>query len=178
VLSLRARYHVCMRRYYYALGRKVALTPDARRVAVNASKAATQGLDNVVQLAHRSTTKLPGGLALVSRADLRSEDVVRMTQSGVVQSVYRHGPSTTIPMPEVRVELDPGQRKAALEAARSSRVEAEITENSDERLVLRPISGSGDDALDLANFIFEKARPASSSVRMVQVVARPDVRRR
>ncbi len=167
-----------MRRYYYAGGRKVALTPDARRIAVNASKAATQGLNGLAELAHRSATKLPGGLALVSRASLRSEDVARMTQCGVVQSVYRHGPSTTIPMPEVRVELDPGQRVAALQAVRAARVKAEITENTEERLVLRPFSGSGDDALDLANFIFEKARPASSSARMVQVIPRPEVRRR
>ena len=80
-------------------------------------------------------------------------------------------------MPEVRVELDKDQHGPALDAVKASQVRAQITDDTPERLSLRPESGSAEDALDLANFIYETARPAASSVRMVQVVPKRGVQK-
>ena len=77
-------------------------------------------------------------------------------------------------MPEVRVEFESGQHAAALRALGESKVPAEITNDAPDRLALRPRSGKGEDALDLANYIYEQhIRPAASSVRMLQIVPRP-----
>jgi hypothetical protein len=80
-------------------------------------------------------------------------------------------------MPEVRVELEGDQHAAALDAVAASKVAADVTDDTPERLSLRPRSGKGEDALDLANFIYEHARPAAASVRMVQVVPKPGVKK-
>ena len=77
----------------------------------------------------------------------------------------------------ILVALEGGQREAVRQAMKTSHVGAEVTDDTPERLSLRPVSGSGDDALDLANFIHENAQPAASSVRMVQVVPKPAVKR-
>ena len=76
-------------------------------------------------------------------------------------------------MPEVRVEFESGQHAAALRALGESKVPAEITNDAPDRLALRPRSGKGEDALDLANYIYEHIRPAASSVRMLQIVPKP-----
>ena len=52
---------------------------------------------------------------------------------------------------------------------------AEASDESAEGLVLRPTSGRSDDALTLANYIYEQAHPAAATVRFVQFVPRIDV---
>jgi hypothetical protein len=109
-------------------------------------------------------------MAIVDRAALGDELHDRLRAAGALQPVYRSGAALVVPMPEVRVELEGDQRRAALDAIDAAHVAAEVTEETPERLSLRPTSGSGDDALDLANFIHEHAHPAAASVRMLQVV--------
>jgi len=76
-------------------------------------------------------------------------------------------------MPEVRVEFDPDQHAAALKAAAGSSVPMSVVESAPDRLSLRPESGKGEDALDLANDIHERLGSVTSSVRMLRVVPHP-----
>jgi hypothetical protein len=84
-----------------------------------------------------------------------------------------------VPLPEVRVEFDSAeQRKAVLRLlAEGDLPQHTIKENSDERIVVAPASGLGDDALKIANEIYERASPAAASARFIQIVPKPAVRR-
>ncbi len=162
-----------MKRYYYAGGEKRALDPVSSRVAVDSRGAKAAGLTgklNEIPVEAR----LPSGMAIVARDAIPPALYLLLDHAGAVQPVYRVGPALVVLMPEVRVELDADQHTAALKALKASRVAADITDDTPERLSLRPQSGSAEDALDLANFIFERARPAAVTVRMLQVIPRPD----
>jgi hypothetical protein len=77
-------------------------------------------------------------------------------------------------MPEVRVEFDtPDQRRSVKQLLSPQTPGVEITEDTPDRMVLRPASGRGEDALTLANRIHEAASPAAVSPRFVQFVPKP-----
>ena len=61
------------------------------------------------------------------------------------------------------------------ELARKEFGEYTIAEQTNDRVVVRPTSGNGDDAMRMANDIYEGAHPAASSVRFVQFVPKPSV---
>jgi hypothetical protein len=167
-----------MDRYYYAGGKRVALELEPERIAVDPAKARGAGMADLARRVERDGTRLPGGRVVVGRATLGAADLLLLRESGGAQAVYRHGAVIAIPLSEVRIEMDPGQRQAVLDALEATDIETEIAEDTEERLVVRPRSGSGDDAMDLANFIYERARPAASAARMVQITRRPEPSRR
>jgi hypothetical protein len=165
-----------MARYFYAGGERRELDPVNDRLAIDTRGAEAAGLGDVVSELP-VVSKLPAGFTIVDVAGLSDAAHARLTAAGVVQPVYRSGNALVVPMPEVRVELEGDQHAAALDAVAASKVAADVTDNTPERLSLRPRSGKGEDALDLANFIYEHARPAAASVRMVQVVPKPGVKK-
>lgn len=160
-----------MQAYYYAGGQKVALEPDDEHVAVD--KAAAAALESVGR-----GTAVPGNIVVLERSAIDAKALSRLRKDGVVQTVYRRNQALMVPLPEVRVEFDaPAERKAVLAALEDIKTPHTIAEDTTDRLVLSPQSGSGDDALRLANEVYERARPAAASVRFAQVVARPGVQR-
>jgi len=161
--------------YFYAGGLRRELDPVDDRVAIDTRGAEAAGLGAVVS-ALPVTSKLPGGMTVIERAALSDELYQQLNAAGLAKPVYRSGDAFVVLMPEVRVELEGDQHAAALEAVDASKVAAEVTDNTPERLSLRPQSGSGEDALELANFIYERAHPAASSVRMLQIVPKRSVR--
>jgi hypothetical protein len=92
--------------------------------------------------------------------------------------VYRKDRAVVVPLPEARIEFDsPAQRRAVREMLDNCpSTECAIIEDTSDRIVVRPLSGSGSDALKLANEIYERAHPAAASVRFIQFVPKPDVR--
>ena len=165
-----------MTRYFYAGGERRELQRVDDRVAIDMRGAAGAGLGGVVD-ALPVASKLPGDLTIVDRTALTKPLYERLNAAGLVRPVYRHGNALVVLMPEVRVELEGDQHAAALEAVDASHVAADVTDDTPERLSLRPRSGSAEDALDLANFIYERAHPAASSVRMFQVVPKRAVKK-
>ncbi len=166
-----------MERYYYAEGERHNLVPDTKQVAIDTGVTRSTGQEKALE-AVEITSKLPGGMVLVRAGDVSATILSELDRLGATQHVYRRGRTTIVFLPEVRVEFDDAaQRKGALEAAHSSGVPIDVIDDCAERLSLRPQSGSGDDALDLANFIYERAHPASASARMLQVVPRPATRK-
>ncbi len=161
-----------MKRYFYAGGEQHELVPEPRQVAVDTKAAELAGLGSEVA-ALTVTSRLAAGLVLVERAGLDAALANRLDQAGATRSVYRSGAVLVVPMPEVRVELEPDQRDAAIAALGGSGVPAHITADEPGRMSLRPDSGDADDALDLANHIYEQVHPAASGVRMVQLVPKP-----
>lgn len=165
-----------MSRYYYAGGRRIALDADDAHVAIDERQASAAGLTG--SAGDDRARRLPGGVVLAERARVDDGCLADLRAAGAVRPVFRHGASLMVPLPEIRVEFDDeGQRAAVHDAL--ARVPHAVTITSDlpERLVLAPSSGRSDDALDVANYLYEHARPAASAVRFVQIVPRPDVPR-
>jgi hypothetical protein len=165
-----------MARYYYSGGQRRELTLADERLAIDTAAAEVAGLGRELKIVP-PVSRLPGGMAMYDRSALRTDVLERLQAAGAVSQVYRSGTSFVVLMPEVRVELDAGQDSAAREAVLASTVASDVTDSTPERISLRPQSGSAEDALDLANFIYERARPAASSVRMLHVVPKSDVHR-
>jgi hypothetical protein len=162
-----------MERYYYAAGKRVPLVVDRGRIGIDGARAIRAGLEDVVARVGKIGTKVPGEVLVVAQDAIPEGDLAKLRKAGAARPIYKVGNAITLPLAEVRVKLGTGQRKAALEAVKAASIKTEIAESTNERLVLRPISGSGEDALELANFIYERARPASSAASMVQIVPRP-----
>lgn len=156
--------------YYYAGGHKLELELDGEHAAVPFDEARRLGVS-----LPKGQRELPGGMALVRHDELSSPQRASLERAGALRNVYVYRGTLMVPLPEVRVELEGKQREAVLSAIAEATVTADIDESTPDRLLLRPKSNRGDDALTLANEITERANPALSSARMVQVVPRPDV---
>ena len=161
-----------MARHFYAGGERHTLETAAEWLAIDTHAAAAAGLDREVA-ALTLESRLPGGIILVDRGACPDDLAARIDAAGAARPAYRSGRAVVVLMPEVRVEFESGQHAAALRALGESKVPAEITDDAPDRLALRPRSGKGEDALDLANYIYEHIRPAASSVRMLQIVPKP-----
>jgi len=163
-----------MTRYYYAGGRRIELEPDDQYVAVDERAAGAAGVP--VETGHALVRRLPGGVTVSPRSSLSEARLDRLSQAGALRPVYRRDRSVLVPLPEIRVEYDNAKQRAAVKAAiPRAPCEAEVFDESPDGLVLRPTSGRSDDALALANYIYEHARPAAASVRFVQFVPKPEV---
>ena len=114
----------------------------------------------------------------MARDDIPKSVIEKLEKVGAVQSVYRrvqtHRARAGIRMQSTTL---PGER-ALRQALSSTTIHADIIDETEERFVVRPKSGRGDDAINLANEVAEKARPGMSSARMLQVVERPDIHRK
>jgi virulence-associated protein VagC len=164
------------KRYYYAGGERVPIEEDETRVAVDVRRANEAGLQELTTT--MDGPRLPGGVTLAARDSFGAKDVERLRKAGALLSVFRHDQAVMVPLPEIRVEVDDEkQRQAVLDSIESSPHPVEISEQDDARLILRPTSQSGEDAIEVANFLHEKAKPAAASIRFVQFVPRPDTTR-
>lgn len=158
--------------HYWAGGERHALEPAADWLAIDTRAADEAGLGREVAALPVGST-LPSGMIFVERADCDDDLCTRLSAAGAAREAYRSGRALVVLMPEVRLEIDEGRDGDALRAVEASGVPAEITDEGSGRMTLRPRSGKGEDALDLANYLHKHLRPAASSVRMLQVVPKP-----
>jgi len=160
--------------YYYASGKRVPLEPDEGQVAVVRQSEGRRGLEASIPPESVQQHHVASGVRLVPRSKLDESSLRQLRAEGALQTVYRRGQALLVPLPEVRVEVDDErQRRAVMAAIAKAPHPVELREETENVLVLRPKSKSGDDALEIANFVFETARPAAASVRLIQFVPRP-----
>jgi hypothetical protein len=164
-----------MRESYYAGGRKVELDRAEDYVAVDEGAAHKAGLDHQVQTASKDIPRLSGGVVLLPRDALDEQTITDLGDAGALQPVYRHNDAVMVALPEVRVEFDTAeQRRAVMDVlAETQATPNSISQDNDDYLTVRPTSGSGVDALKLANEIHEGGRDADASVRFIQYVPKP-----
>lgn len=167
------RYTDAMAGFYYADGEKVRLEAEDTLVALNRAGAERAGFGKQIAGALAAARRLPGGVHLTERALLTADVLSSLREAGAIQPVYRHGRALLVPMPEVRIEFAAAQRGAVLDALAHPPSPVAVEEQSDGRIVLRVNSGNGDDAIEVANYVYEQARPAMSAARLIQVVSRP-----
>lgn len=163
--------------YYYAGGERISIEPDDAQVAVDPTKAMEADLRSAVERAARGT-HLPGGILLLPRSALDEPWLQRLRESGALRTVYRRGQVLIIPLPEIRVEFDdPEQRQAVVDSIPQAPYPVKVAEKHADRMLLMPVSGNSEEALAIANFVYEHARPASAAVRFLQVVPKRQPRR-
>jgi hypothetical protein len=163
-----------MSAYYYAAGRRVDLEPDDEHVAVDQDLAAKAGLDSEINTAAASGTRVGGGVLVALRSSLAEKTITSLQKAGALHPVYKRQSAIVVALPEVRIEVDNSkQHRAVMDVLAESGSNHAITQDTPEQIVLRPASGNGDDALKIANDIYERAHPAAASVRFVQFVPKP-----
>ncbi len=163
--------------HYYADGKRISIEADTAHVAVDQARVGKDELSLLLGSVLGSSPHVPGGLLVVPRAALDPRALERLTALGALRPVYRRGHALMVPLPQVRVELEgEAQRRAVLEAIPRSPYQVRIADDRPEYLTLDVPSGDGDEALSVANFLYETAHPAASSVRFVQFVPRPEPR--
>jgi len=161
--------------YYYAGGKKVALEADPVHVAVDRAVAEAAGLAGN---ALGGLPDLRSGVVLSEKSSFGQEALSALRGAGALRPVFRHEKALLVALPEVRVEYDdPTQRNAVKKLLASDFHDASISDETDDRLIVRPSSGDARDALRMANEIFEHAHPAAASVRFVQFIPKPGVDR-
>ena len=170
-----------MKAYYYAGGTRIELQPDDEHVAVDRSRVPASLVDMLSADASASATAhgdiVVAPVKLINQA-LDAREVAALRREGALGPVYRRDLAMLVPLPEVRVEVDDDrQRDAVKRYVAAGAGDWIIAEESSDRLVLKPRSGRPLDALNIANEIYEKAHPAASSVRFLQFVPRPSVKR-
>ncbi len=158
-----------MARYYYADGERQSLEPATDWLAIDARSTQDGPCEREVASLPVSS-RLPGGMILVERRACSPTLQRGLETAGAVRPTFRYGQAVLVMLPEVRVELNAGQSEAVTRAIHASKIPAIIDTESTDRVALHPRSGKSEDALDLANYIYENARPAGSSVRFLQIV--------
>lgn len=158
-------------RYYWAGGHKVPLFVSSA-VVIDLDSAARAGLSEVDRDSMLASGRvLSGSMLMVDRADV----VAALGEGGFampgVHPVFRSEDGSLVAvLPEVRVEAADA---ATLDELGSSVTAAHIKERTEERLVLEPDSGRGDDALTMANELAETGRTDVAQARFIRIVARP-----
>lgn len=167
-----------MANYFYASGVQIPIERDESQVAFVTGKLEPGLRSRLDALAAKVGRSLPGQVVVLPTGALDAVDSEATAKPGARQTVYRRGKELLVPLPEVRVEFDDeAELHATLEALAGTPHPVDVVDQSDFRLVLTPRSGSADDALDVANFLHEMARPALAAVRFLHFVPKPGPQR-
>lgn len=160
--------------YYYASGKPVHLTLDEDWVAVDARRSESSGASGNLRAAIRNASKpLRGDLVLMRRDTLSSQQHAALANEGAIHPVFRAEGARLVALPEVRVEESSPERQKVLHRwLRQHSEEAEIVDDRGDRIVLRPTSGRGQDALTLANRLAEQIGPEMAQPRFIRIVDR------
>jgi hypothetical protein len=163
--------------YYYASGHPVELTLDGNWLAIDTRQFKTAGISPRLQATLlKDARPLRGDLILVKRQLLTPKQLDALTRHGAAHPVFQSKGALLIALPEVRVEESSSQRRRALVRwIREHGDVAEIVDDNGERIVLRPTSGQGADAIILANQLNEQFRPELAQPHFLRVIKHFDV---
>jgi hypothetical protein len=166
--------------YYYYAGRdRIELEPEEEWVAVDATCLGRGKRDTALRKRLERERPVTGDVYVVGRKELSDADVGRLDRKGAVQPVFKHGRARIIVLPEVRASLREEKDTRALKRLiKKPEYKAEIVRQSGRRVVLRPASGRGLDALTIANRLKEEGEATVAQARFIRMVPRPDVSRK
>ena len=158
--------------YYYASGQVVDLTFDDNWLALDTGKLKASGLSARLQTSLlKGSRPLRGDLVLIKRDPFSTEQIDELIAGGAAHPVFRAGDALLVALPEVRVEESSAHGKRALRRWILQHGDrAEVVEDDGEKLLLRPTSGQGLDAITLANHLTEQVGPEMAQARFLRVV--------
>jgi hypothetical protein len=154
--------------YYYAGGEKIKLTPADDLLAVEAhDMRSLAGASSSVGRALRD------GLRLVTKDEL-GDAAEGLGGPKPKYPVFRSHGGIVVALPEVRVEESRKAYQAKLDKWLAEHGDnVMVVSRSDDRMVLEPVSGSGEDALAIANDLAEEVDPEIAQARFIRVTPRP-----
>jgi hypothetical protein len=158
--------------YYYASGKPIDLTLDETWLAIDTRQFKAARTSPRLQAALlKDAHPLRGDLILVKRQALTPKQLDALTRQAAVHPVFHSQGALLVALPEVRVEESSSQRRRALlRWIREHGDVAQVVEDNGERIVLRPTSGQGADAITLANQLYEQIGPELAQPRFLRVV--------
>jgi hypothetical protein len=132
--------------YYYAGGEKIELTPAEDLFAVE-----PQNIRSVAGASPSVGRALTDGLRLVTKDEL-GDAAKGLGGSKSKYPVYRSQGAIVVALPEVRVEESRKTHWAKLDKWLAEHGDdVTVVSRDDDHVVLKPVSGSGVDALTIAN---------------------------
>lgn len=158
--------------YYYSEGQRIELTPVKDLVALDLEIAQKARVgEKELKSLMKNGRQLRRNLYLIGRNKLAAGMLHQIDEAGAQQPVFQHGDTIIVVLPEVRAESSPGKQESLFEMLQSTdTVPAEVVEESGLKLVLRPKSGRGIDALHLANQLYEHANMVMAHPRFIRLV--------
>lgn len=152
--------------YYWASGRRVALA-ETDLVAVDLDQAG----DARQSLQAQSSQAVSGNVVLLAEVEARTALGAGIASQPGVHPVYTADGAVLVVLPEVRVE---GSAEVLDRVRREAGDGVDVDDDDvPGRLVLRPASGRGEDALRLANEVTETVAPELAQCRFVRITPRP-----
>ena len=165
--------------YYDIDGQRVRLRPSDQ-IAV--ARSADVGDQLQVELSTLASDAEPvkADLVLIEASNMSAALTDALEAVSGLQPVYTvYDGSRIVVLPEVRVESsDEAVTQEVRSFAKSDATDVELIKDGGKRLVLRPRSGKGTDAIALANEVYETFAPDVSQARFVRLVRRPDTHRK
>lgn len=125
------------------------------------------------QLKQAGGQPLGGQWTLFERGSLPPDLLAELESRAAVQTVFRHGGTLLVALPEVRVELPEAQRGQLDSMARVGPIRSEVEDAGAGSVVMRPLSGRGVDALQLANAVHERLHPELAQARFLRMIPSP-----
>jgi hypothetical protein len=162
--------------YYYDSDGYKVLLEGANELAVDltAAESAELSAPELTKLKVNGR-ELRGGVVMLDADDVPGDIVAALDAVGALQPVFGAKSSGLIVvLPEVRIET--GNEDEARKVRRfleSSDIDAEVVRDAGEFMVVRPRSGRGVDALQLANRVEEAVHPLMAQAHFLRVVPRP-----
>jgi hypothetical protein len=163
--------------YYWAGGEKIPLQDTAQvAVDVRAAQRAKLWDGELAKAATDAGSKVTDDLVLIPAAKLSPKLRDRLEEAGAVQPVFRYDDGTLlVVLPEVRVETkDPTTAAALQSVVKDWASDVDVEQPKPGRFVLKPASGRGEEALELANHVSEQVDPDAAQARFLRIV--PDSR--
>jgi hypothetical protein len=159
--------------YYWAGGEKIPLEDTAQvAVDVRAAQRAKLWDGELATAATEAGSKVTDDLVLLSAAKLSPKLRDRLEEAGALQPVFRYEDGTLlVVLPEVRVETkDPTTAAALQSVVEDWASDVELEQPRPGRFVLKPASGRGEEALELANHVSEEVNPDAAQARFLRIV--------
>lgn len=156
--------------YYYAGGKRIPLELDREHVAVDLSEAESREGKRPDPATVEGAEELRSGLFLVEKSALSADARQRLDQEDALLPVFLYEDSLVVILPEVRVEIAAGDETEVHQFLEQADVPNQILTDRGTRLVVRPDSGRGEDALRLANELQESVPVEMAQARFLRRV--------
>jgi hypothetical protein len=156
--------------YYYAGGKRIPLELDREHVAVDVGVVESREGRRPDPAAVEGAEELRSGLYLVEKSSLSADIRRRLDQEDALLPVFLYEDALVVVLPEVRVEIAAGDETEVHRFLEQSDVPNQILADKGNRLVVRPDSGRGEDALRLANELQESVPVELAQARFLRRV--------
>jgi len=161
--------------YFYAAGKRVTLTVESSLWALDTEALAVAVIADTIRQRILADARLLRGKYVL--AHVPSAALTALRAARAVQTVYRSADSVMVALPEVRVEESRPETLRRLRAWLDSRRQRiEVSETEGGRLTLRPASGDGVEALEIANALQEEITPELAEARFIRSIESPDLK--